>query len=91
MKEGLFLSGSIFTFRYIYQKSLSCAFVAPKSLSKKAVTRNKLRRQGYSALRSVPSNLLMPLACIFFYKKQVKDASFEDIKKDVSTILSKVK
>jgi len=99
MKEGLFLSGSLFTFRYIYQKSLNCAFVAPKSVSKKAVTRNKLRRQGYSALRSslstsptgVKTTGMKNIACIFFYKKQAKNASFQEIKNDIENILKKIK
>ncbi len=95
MKEGLFVSGSVFTLRYIRANTPSFAFVAPKSLSKKAIIRNKLRRQGYNALRSAitlsPSLPPKPVAAIFFYKKQAKLPIYEDIKADVEAILKRIK
>jgi ribonuclease P protein component len=95
MKEGLFVSGSVFSVRYIPHTASSYAFVAPKSLSKKAVVRNKLRRQGYNALRcalaldkKAPHK---PIAAIFFYKKQAKLPLYSDIKLDVEALLGRIK
>jgi ribonuclease P protein component len=88
MKKGGMLSSPLFVFRYIPQKPLSYAVVAPKSVAKKAITRNKLKRQGYSALRAYP---LPPLSGIFFYKKGAKNATFIEIKENVKVILDKIK
>jgi len=87
MKVGGTLSGSFFVFRYIKQNNPQYAFVAPKKVAKRAVDRNKLRRQGYNALRSFK---LKGYAGIFFYKKQTKAVSFKDIKEEVGLILSKL-
>jgi ribonuclease P protein component len=93
MKEGSFASGSVFSFRYISQKVPQYAFVAPKNPFKTAVLRNKLRRQGYSALRSLSTHQLYskPLAGIFFYKKQTKLPTFQEIKTDIEAVLKKIR
>jgi ribonuclease P protein component len=87
MKEGSFASGSVFSFRYISQKVPQYAFVAPKKPFKTAVLRNKLRRQGYSALKKYP---LKSAAGIFFYKKLTKQALFSEIVKDIGLLLQKM-
>lgn len=86
MKDGRLVSGSFFLFRYIPQNTPQYAFVAPKNVAKKAIERNLLRRQGYSALRSynVKSN-----AGVFFYKKEAKKVPFSQIKDDIRAILQK--
>jgi RNase P protein component len=89
MKEGFFVSGAIFNLRYIAQKASQYAVVAPKSISPQANIRNKLRRQGYNALRSL--NPKSQIAGILFYKKEAKSPLYEDIKKDIGTILSKLR
>jgi ribonuclease P protein component len=95
MKEGLFVSGSVFSVRYIPQNTPCYAFVAPKSLSKKAVVRNKLRRQGYNALRYAqsrdPNIPRKPVAAILFYKKQAKLPPYQDIKLDIEGLLKRIK
>jgi RNase P protein component len=70
------------------QKEPQYAFVAPKSVAKQANQRNKLRRQGYSALKSFDVKSGIGL---FFYKKQAKNATFAEIKEDIGLILGKVR
>jgi ribonuclease P protein component len=88
MTKGGMLSGPLFVFRYMPSKYPSYAVVAPKSVAKKAVSRNKLRRQGYSALRN---HKLPLLSGIFFYKKGAQNASFSDIKENIKTIIDKIR
>ncbi len=88
IKQGKTISSSIFLFRYIPQNKPQYAFVAPKSIAKKAVDRNYLRRQGYNALYLYPLKLY---AGIFFYKKKVKEASFKEIKNEIKSILEKLR
>ena len=88
VKKGDTLSVPLFIFRYIPSVDAHYAVVAPKGVAKKAVARNKLRRQGYAAINSYP---LKPCAAIFFYKKEAKNASYSEIKENVAKILSKIK
>jgi ribonuclease P protein component len=88
LKKGGTLSTSLFSFRYIPSEIPRYAFVAPKTVAKKAVDRNKLRRQGYAALRLYN---LKPCSGVFFYKKQAKAPLFQSIKEDVGSILSKIR
>ena len=88
MKNGKVLTGPLFLFRYIPQKTAQYAFVAPKNVAKQAVLRNKLRRQGYSALRQNPK--IPSVLGVFFYKKGSKEASFDALKTDINSILSKI-
>ncbi len=88
LKTGRTISSPFFVFRYIPQKTPQYAFVVPKSVAKKAVDRNKLRRQGYNTLYSI----ILPLVVgIFFYKKTAKTAENVDIKGDILTILNKIR
>lgn len=88
MKKGKVTQGSLFLFRYISQPSPQYAFVVPKNIAKKATQRNSLRRRGYSA---ISSNEVKGSAGVFFYKKEGKEASFEEISSDIKSILTKNK
>jgi ribonuclease P protein component len=88
MKKGDTLSSPLFVFRYMRQNQPQYAFIAPKSVAKQASDRNKLRRQGYSALRAF--NIKSGIG-LFFYKKQAKNATFSEIKADIQTILAKTR
>lgn len=89
MKNGKTLTSPLFILRYIPQKSPQYAFVAPKTVAKQAVLRNKLRRQGYNALYKNPK---MPSVLgVFFYKKGSSMASFQEIKDNINTILSNIR
>ncbi|MDE2030682.1 MAG: ribonuclease P protein component [Patescibacteria group bacterium] len=92
MKNGKILSSPLFIFRYLTinnkEYSPKYAFVAPKTVAKQAVLRNKLRRQGYNALKQYKQ--LPCVMGIFFYKKGSGKASFKEIKDSTKTILSKI-
>lgn len=90
MKDGLFSAGSVFTLRYLFQDIQQISFVAPKSIIKTAIMRNKLRRQGYSAIRSINPPFNKKVAGIFFYKKQSQIPTRQDIKKDLLAIFHKL-
>ena len=87
MKKGKVVSSPLFLFRYINQNSPQYVFVVPKTVSKRAVDRNKLRRQGYNILNS---QALKPVAGIFFYKKEAKNANQTQIKEDILYFLNKI-
>ncbi len=88
LKIGRTIPSPLFVFRYIPQKPPQYAFVVPKTVAKRAVDRNKLRRQGYNILRltTLPS-----VVGVFFYKKPAKTAKNVDIKGDILTILNKIR
>lgn len=88
MKQGRTLPGSLFVFRYMKQDNPAFAFVAPKSVAKQAVERNRMRRVGYACLRSFPINTS---AGIFFYKKGSNKATTLEIKQDIKGILEKAR
>jgi ribonuclease P protein component len=88
MKKGDTLSSPLFVFRYLKQENPQYAFIAPKSVAKQASDRNKLRRQGYNALKSF--NIKHGIG-LFFYKKPAKNATFTEIKADIQLILTKSK
>lgn len=75
-------------FKYLKQKDPQYAFVAPKSIAKKAIIRNGLRRKGYGALRL---QVLPGCAGVFIYKKEGLKAGTKDIQKDLEFILKKIK
>jgi ribonuclease P protein component len=88
MKKGATLQAPLFVFRYIPSDEPHYAFVAPKSVAKNAVDRNKLRRQGYASLKSYP---LKQCSGIFFYKKQAKGSPYQEIKESVGCIVDKIR
>ena len=88
MKNGKMVSGPLFVLRYKASKSPQFAFIAPKTVAKQAVSRNKLRRQGYNSISKNPK--IPNIIGLFFYKKEAKKASFIDIRDGVNTLLSKI-
>ena len=89
MREGVCFYGTFFTFRVIINKNNpKYAIVAPKSVAKTAVDRNKLKRVGYSALRGFG---IKNSQGILFYKKNNLKIPFVEIKKDINFLLNKAK
>jgi len=88
MKEKRLFSNEFFLFYSKKNDFSQYAFVAPKSIFKQAVKRNKYRRIGYNVLRSVPIKHGLG---IFVYKKQVILATKEQIKDSIISILKKTK
>ncbi|MCX6757491.1 MAG: ribonuclease P protein component [Candidatus Nomurabacteria bacterium] len=53
-KEGRFINSANLSFKFLLNKNASVSqisFITPKTVSKKAVVRNLLRRRGYAVLR----------------------------------------
>ncbi len=88
LKKGNIVSGSFFLFRYTPLDKPAYAFVVSKKITKTAVKRNSLRRNGYNILRFYD---LKPGAGVFFYKKEALTAKKEDVKNDIEVILKKSK
>ena len=89
MKNGKTASSPLFTLRYIPSKVGQYAVVAPKTVAKQAVLRNKLRRKGYSILAKIPQK--PSILGIFFYKKEAKQADFQALESDMMALLSKIR
>jgi ribonuclease P protein component len=92
IKEGYVIHSPLFTLRYkafSEKDTYKLAFVAPKSIAKLANKRNTLRRQGYRAISDI--NVKKGFIYIVFYKKQVKEATYQQIKDDLSSLFLKIK
>ena len=89
-KDGRFLNSSNLTFKFILTKDSPISrisVVVPKTVSKKAVERNKLRRLGYFALQKHIDNSTSLLG-VFVFKKYQDDIS--TIENEIQSILNKV-
>jgi|688.fasta_scaffold2341001_1 ribonuclease P protein component len=84
-KSGGTIYSSLFSFKYLKNNENRHSFVVSKKISKKAVLRNKIRRQGYRALAQLPKN---SYSGIFIFKNK---ASFDEIKKEIAFIFTKLK
>lgn len=82
------VSSRLFLFFCADNESPRYAFVAPKNIFKKAVSRNKYRRIGYNILRKLD---IKTGSGVFFYKKGSGNVSVEEIEKDIIFILKKAK
>lgn len=92
IKEGNVLHSPFFMLKYkafLEKDTYKLAFVAPKSVAKLASVRNSLRRQGYRAICN--TDLKKGFIYIVFYKKQAKEATFQEIKEDLSKLFIKIK
>lgn len=83
-KDGSFFNSANLTFKFILKKELSVpriSFIAPKTVSKKAVIRNRLRRLGYNSLEKHRAQLPTGLVGAFVFSKNSL-VFFEKPKKD---------
>src|SRR3989344_1302948 len=90
-KEGKFFNSPLLTFKFILADQNSPArisFIVPKTISKKAVERNHLRRSGYNALKIFMPALPPGLAGVFIFKKPVYAVA--DLEKEIKIILNKI-
>ena len=88
-KKGLFLNSPNLTFKYIASsnnKDYQISFIAPKSVAKLAVVRNKLRRQGYEVLRKLEKTPVGIMGA-FIFKKAIQNKA--DLENEVKNILNK--
>ncbi len=81
-------SDSLYLKKYLLPESKENHFAAvvSKKVSKKAVERNKIRRQIFGILREKFSNIEKPFGFIFFIKKQ---NSFSEYEKELNFLIKK--
>lgn len=70
------------------QKESHFAVVVSQQISKKAVDRNRLRRQLYEAIRTNIQRIPLSLNIIIIAKKSAKDHSYQKLESELITLLS---
>ncbi len=63
------------------------SFVVSKKVAKLAVTRNLLRRRGYSIVKELQSRIVPGFTIVFFYKKGADTVEFSELKKEIEDFL----
>ncbi len=90
-KVGKFINSPFLTFKYILNTKNSLpkiSFIAPKSIAKKAVERNSLRRLGYQALKNHIKQFPAGIVGAFVFRKPT--AKVTEIENEIQTILNKL-
>lgn len=65
----------------------SFSFVISKKIIRTAVKRNVVKRRGYHVLRDVFGSIKKPYKGIFFVKKGAGELSFNELKKEILSLL----
>jgi ribonuclease P protein component len=71
--------------------SLAFSVVVPKSVSRKASHRNTLKRRGYHAIKEIIPEITSPHHSVFFLKRGSETLLFQELKRDISSLLRKAK
>ncbi len=90
-KMGSFINSPSLSFKFTKKSGSTppqISFMAPKSLIKQAVGRNRLRRQGYSILEKHINSFPVGLVGVFIFKKS--PVTQQDIENDVKNVLNKI-
>ncbi len=104
-ENGRFVGGALATMKYwkidpvkyprrnYSLQDLKIGFVVSMKVSKKAVVRNRLKRQMREVIRLLLKEKGFPLGflVLFFAKKEMIDQSFEDIHKDIYGMLRRAR
>lgn len=75
-KEGKFINSPFFSFKFVLNTgsgNRQISVVVPKSVSKLAVSRNKLRRLGYKALEKHLALFPVGIEGVLMFKKKNED------------------
>jgi|SRR3989344_5783839 len=97
LKNGKYLSSLHFTLRYAYSSEYRFAFAVSKKVVPSAVLRNKLRRRGFNALRSILRAILPKTKmetkrgvwAVFFLKKESVRLKPDEFRFAIEEILHK--
>jgi ribonuclease P protein component len=99
-KDGSFFNSANLTFKYIAKNDNfepRISFIAPKTVSKKAVIRNRLRRLGYNTLKKYKNQFPVGLIGVFIFSKnslvffeKLKADSVLKLENELVSILSKL-
>lgn len=67
------------------------SFVIPKKAVKKAVSRNKLQREGYNIIQKNLTNIKQGYLIGFFFKKNISNISKAEIENEIIFLLNKAR
>ena len=103
-KKGSFLNSNNLTLKFILKKegtSPKVSFLTPKTVSKKAIIRNRLRRRGYEAIKSFLDLIPTGFVGAFVFGKKSEESfggeaekkkiAKENIKTEIKSILDKIR
>ena len=86
-KRGKTINSPLFSFKFIKENhNTKISFIVPKSLSKNAVRRNKMRRTGYSAIKNL--KIAPGIRGVFIYKKEENE--LPEIKNSIKGIIDRL-
>jgi ribonuclease P protein component len=80
---------SMFVYKKDNQSDSQFSFSVSKKVSKLAVKRNKLRRQGYSVIGKNLENIKKGYFIVFNFKKEAISLSYSQIESDINILLHK--
>lgn len=89
-KNGIFINSSGLSLKHLLENKSTLprvSFIAPKTVSKKAVVRNLLRRRGYVILKKYFNKIPNGFSGIFIFKKNI---TLSEIENEIKKILNKI-
>jgi ribonuclease P protein component len=89
-KEGIFVNSNFLNLKYILDENIISAkvsFIVPKTIEKKAVKRNYLKRQGYVILKKYFKKIPNNFVGAFIFKKNI---TVIEIENEIKKILNKI-
>ncbi len=101
-KEGKFVNSPNLTFKFIKNTDVipKISFVVPKTVSKKAVDRNLLRRRGYAILKKYFTLFPIGFAGVIVFGKKSKEIfsgrknkirkPVKELEKEIKNLLNKI-
>lgn len=91
LSRGKTFQTQLFGVKVVPGGTLNFGWIISKKISKLAVVRNKIKRRLAEVLANqLKTTTLTPKKMIFLVKKNIIEASIEDIKKDVEYIFKKI-
>lgn len=94
-KKGFFLGSGLLNLKYVLTKTPiqpKISFIAPKTVAKQAVLRNKLRRQGYEAFKKYLNLLPNGFSGVFVFNKlKGSKITIKNIEKEIEILFNKLK
>lgn len=90
-KAGKFINSQFLTFRFVVNTGSPTprvSFIAPKSVAKLAVDRNKLRRRGYTALKKNINKFPAGIEGAMVFKKPL--GTTLEVENEIQNILNKI-
>ncbi|MBD3361004.1 ribonuclease P protein component [Candidatus Peregrinibacteria bacterium] len=93
LKKGESDTSNLFIIRYIKNNKDFCRYrtIVSSKLNPKAVIRNKIKREIYEAIRIITKDkeCKETLDIVLIPKKQIKEAKYQEIEKDLEKIIKK--